>query len=236
MKTKIKISYVILKYDDQTDNIFTKVTNNENHLYELPTFDYVQKQDGNLNDVKRYILEKMIDFDVYLNERDIFIPFVNISFENQIIIYDYVAIVFESNKTALSAMSYESWYRINFNHKRQVWNLEWGSGVTDPIDMKLNNSAFTNFRVNSGDNDGINFDNVMYFITEQTRDFPILGLLSGDFFTMKQVQHYQDLLGIDALKAGSNETFERQYADSIQVIKDDHLTTAYKFKKEYLKK
>ncbi|ALB28355.1 hypothetical protein [Companilactobacillus heilongjiangensis] len=236
MKTRTKISYVILKYDDQTDNIYTKTSNNENHVYEIPAFDYVQKRDANFNDAKTYILEKVIDFQTFVDENHIFIPFINVTFENGIRVYDYVAVIFESMKDTFSSMNYESWHRVKYDSDTKVWNLAWESGLTDPVDFKFTNSALTGYVANPKGDDKLTFNNVMHFVAEQTNDFPILGLLSGNKFTMKQVFHYQDLLGLETLKAGDNRTFENQYADSIQTIDDDNLTTSYKIKNDYLKK
>ncbi|MFC6175700.1 hypothetical protein ACFQAV_02570 [Companilactobacillus huachuanensis] len=236
MKTRTKISYVILKYDDQTDNIYTKTSNNENHVYEIPAFDYVQKRDAKFHDVKTYILEKVIDFQTFVDENHIFIPLINVTFENNVRVYNYVAVIFESTKDIFSSLNYESWHQVRYDHDDKTWNLKWGNGLTDPVDFKFENSALSEYVPNPRENDKLTFSNVMHFVTEQTNDFPILGLLSGNKFTMKQVFHYQDLLGIETLKAGNNQTFENQYADSIQAIEDDHLTTSYKIKNDYLKK
>lgn len=236
MKTRTKLSYVILKYDDQTDSIFTKTANNENHVYEVPSIDFKQKETDNLDDIKEFILENVTDFNPYINEKHVFIPFINVKIENGIKDINYVAVIFESNQTAFSSMNYESWHRVKFNQKNQVWKLAWGSGLTDPVDFKFKNRVTNQFEINPSDNDEINFNNIMYFVTEQMNDFPILGLMSGDKFTMRQVQHYQDILQIDTLKAASNKTFKNQYSDSIQEIDDNRITTSYKFKNEYLKK
>lgn len=236
MKSKTTISYVILKYDDQTDNIYTKTTNNESHVYEIPTSDYVQKRDSTFEDIKDYVKEKMLDFDTPIDEKHIFIPFINVFSENNTQIYNYVVVILESTKDSFASMNFESWYRIKFDQAKQIWNLTWDSGLTNPIDFEFKNSAVADYAVNVKNNPEINFSNVMYFVSEQTKDFPILGLMSGDKFTMKQVFHYQDLLGIEALKAGDNATFENQYADSIQAVEDNRITTSYKIKNEYLKK
>lgn len=236
MKSKTKISYVILKYDDQTDNIYTKTLNNGNHVYEIPTSEYVQKRDSTFADIKNYVKEKLLDFDTAIDENHIFIPFINVFSENGTQIYNYIAVVFESAKDGFSSMNFESWYRIKFNQEKQIWNLSWDSGLSEPIDFEFENPAVADYAINTKNNPEINFSNVMYFISEQTKDFPILGLMSGNKFTMKQVFHYQDLLGIEALKAGDNATFESQYSDSIQAIKDNRITTSYKIKNEYLKK
>lgn len=236
MKSKTKISYVILKYDDQTDNIYTKTLNNGNHVYEIPTSEYVQKRDSTFADIKNYVKEKLLDFDTAIDENHIFIPFINVFSENGTQIYNYIAVVFESAKDGFSSMNFESWYRIKFNQEKQIWNLSWDSGLSDPIDFEFENPAVADYAINTKNNPEINFSNVMHFISEQTKDFPILGLMSGNKFTMKQVFHYQDLLGIEALKAGDNATFESQYSDSIQPIKDNQIATSYKIKNEYLKK
>lgn len=236
MKTRTKISYIILKYDDQTDNIFTKTLNNENHVYEVPNYDYVQKRDGNLTDVKDYILEKAIDINDNIDENHIFIPFLNVSYTKRMTTYNYVAVIFESNKTIFSSMNYESWHRIKYNRDAHQWLLTWDGGLSDPVDFKFPNPVVSDYVSNFGDEDEINFANVMHFVSQKTQEFPILGLMSGDQFTMKQVFHYQDLLGIETLKAGDNSTFENQYSDSIQAIQDDRMTTSYKIKNEYLKK
>ncbi|KRN99207.1 hypothetical protein [Companilactobacillus kimchiensis] len=236
MKTKTKISYVILKYDDQTDNIFTKTLNNENHVYEVPSFQYVQKRDADFDDVRTYILEKVIDFNTYIDENHIFIPFVNVTFEKGTVVYDYVAVIFESNQNTFSSMNYEAWHRVKYNRQTLTWDLPWGSGLNDPVDFKFRNTAISQYRANPKNNNEVTFSNVMRFVTEQINDFPILGLMSGNQFTMKQVLHYQDLLGIDVLKAGNNATFENQYSNSIRTIEDDHMTTSYQIKSEYLQK
>lgn len=236
MKTRTKISYVILKYDDQTDNIYTKTSNNENHVYEIPTVEYVQKRDAKFSNVKTYVIDKMIDFQTVIDENHIFIPLINVTFESGVRVYDYVAVIFESVKDGFSSMNYESWYQVKYDRDTRMWNLAWENGLTDSVDFKFTNSALTEYVANPKGNDKLTFNNVMHFVTEQTNDFPILGLLSGDKFTMKQVFHYQDLLGFETLKAGDNRTFENQYADSIQTIEDDKLTTSYKIKNDYLKK
>ncbi len=236
MKTRTKISYIILKYDDQTDNIYTKTSNNENHAYEVPAFDYVQKRESTLVDAKNYIIEKFVDFNTFIDENHVFIPFIDVTFENDIKVFTYVAVIFESNQDMFSSLNYESWHRVKYDHHKQYWNLTWGNGLTDPVDFKFANDAITDYTANPRDRDELTFNNVMHFVTEQTNDFPILGLMSGNKFTMKQVFHYQDLLGIETLKAGNNATFENQYSDSIQPIVDDRLTTSYKIKSNYLKK
>lgn len=236
MKTSTKISYVILKYDGQTDNIYTKTSNNENHVYEIPAFDYVQRQDSKLADIKTYILEKVIDFNTFIDENHIFVPFVKVTFTKNIRIFNYIAVIFESNQDIFSSQNYESWHRIQYDHENQVWNLNWDSGLTDPVDFKIDNRSLIDYVANPSDEDTLTFNNVMHFVTEQTNSFPILGLLSGNKFTMKQVLHYQDLLGIETLKAGNSATFESQYSDSIQAVDDNRLTTSYKIKKDYLKK
>lgn len=236
MKSKTKISYVILKYDDQTDNIYTKTLNNGNHVYEIPNSEYVQKADSTLSDIKKYIIGKLIDFNTTIDENHLFIPFVNVTVDKGIRIYNYVALILESNQNTFSSMNFESWHRVKLNQRERVWNLAWGSGLTDSVDFKFKNTAIMDYAANPKDSHEITFSNVMHFIDEQTNDFPILGLLSGNKFTMKQVFHYQDLLGVEALKAGDNATFENQYSDSIQAIKDNRITTSYKIKNDYLKK
>lgn len=236
MKTKTKISYVILKYDDQTDNVFTKTANNGNHVYEVPAFDYVQKEDSTFDDIKNYLVDKMIDFNTTIDENHVFIPFLKVISENNIKTFNYIAVIFESNQNVFSSMNYESWHRVKYDRKTLSWNLPWGSGLNDPIDFKFRDEAINDYQANPKAVDEITFSNVMRFVGEETRDFPILGLMSGQQFTMKQVLHYQDLLGIDALKAGNNATFESQYSDSIQTISDNRITTSYKIKNEYLQK
>jgi len=236
MKSKTKISYVILKYDDQTDNVYTKTVNNENHVYELPSVNYVQRRDSAFSAVKNYVIAKAVDFNTLIDENHVFIPFLNVTIENEYKVYNYIAVIFESNQNTFSSLSSESWHRVKYDRKTLTWNLPWGSGLSEPIDFKFKDPAFSEYRANPNDNDEINFANVMRFVTEETKDFPILGLMSGDKFTMKQVLHYQDLLGVDALKAGNNATFESQYSNSIQTIEDDRITTSYKIKTEYLKK
>ncbi|WP_338216951.1 hypothetical protein [Companilactobacillus muriivasis] len=236
MKTRTKISYVILKYDDQTDNIYTKTSNNENHVYEIPTVEYNPKQDAGFEDVKTYLANGGLTSTTYFDENNIFVPIVNVTYEVGVCFYDYVAIIFESAQKGFEGMNYESWYRIKYDRDTQTWNLLWNSGLTDPIDYIFKNTSLTEYVPNPKGRDKLTFNNVMHFVTEQTNDFPILGLLSGDKFTMKQVFHYQDLLGFETLKAGDNRTFENQYADSIQTVEDDKHTTSYKIKNEYLKK
>jgi len=236
MKTKTKISYVILKYDDQTDNVFTKTLNNENHVYEGPSFDLAQNKSVDLSDIKENIIEKAVDYHTYIDENHIFIPFINVTFENEIAVYNYIAVVFESNKNTFSSMNYESWHRVKFDHRNHAWRLAWGSGLTDPVDFNFKDVSDENYAANPEGSPEIDFSNVMRFVAQETQKFPILGLMSGEKFTMKQVLHYQDLLGIEALKAGDNATFENQYSDSIQTIKDDRITTFYKIKSEYLQK
>ena len=235
MKTNTRISYVILKYDDQTDRVFTKTQNNGTQVYEAPGFDFVQKSDSTFADIKEYVLNKMIDFDTKINENHVFIPLVNVTIENGMTFYNYTAIIFESNQTTFSSMNFESWHRVKYNRARQTWNLTWGSGLTDPVDYIFKNVAINDYAPDPKDSDEVLFSNVMHFIAEQTKEFPILGLMSGEKFTMKQVLHYQDLLGIEALKAGNNATFENQYSDSIQPINDNRITTSYKIKPDYLK-
>jgi len=197
---------------------------------------YVQKRDAKFSNVKTYVIDKMIDFQTVIDENHIFIPLINVTFESGVRVYDYVAVIFESVKDGFSSMNYESWYQVKYDRDTRMWDLAWENGLTDSVDFKFTNSALTEYVANPKGNDKLTFNNVMHFVTEQTNDFPILGLLSGNKFTMKQVFHYQDLLGFETLKAGDNRTFENQYADSIQTIEDDKLTTSYKIKNDYLKK
>ncbi|MFH5811780.1 hypothetical protein [Companilactobacillus sp. FL22-1] len=236
MKTSTKISYVILKYDDQTDNIYTKTSNNEHHVYEIPAFNFIQKRDAKLSDIKTYLLEKIVDFDTFIDANHIFIPFVKVSFSKDSIIYNYVAVIFESTQDAFSSLNYESWHRVKYDRQLKFWELNWGSGLTDPTDFKFPDVSVNDFVANPKNSDEITFNNVMHFIFNQTDDFPILGLMSGNQFTMKQVFHYQDLLGMETLKAGNNATFESQYSRSIQIIDDNRLTTSYKIKNSFLQK
>lgn len=236
MKTRTKISYVILKYDDQTDNIFTKTTNNDNHFFELPTFEYVQKRDSNLLDVKQYVLSKVVDFNTFIDSKHIFVPFVSMTINGDERTYNYTAIIFESNKNAFSSMNYETWHRVKYDKRTHMWELPWGSGLSDRVDFKIRDISENNYAPNPENNPKITFSNVMHFVDTETSKFPILGLMSGEKFTMKQVLHYQELLGMDTLEAGNNETFENQYSDSIQAINDNRITTSYIIKNEYLQK
>ena len=120
MKTRTKISYVILKYDDQTDNIYTKTSNNENHVYEIPTVEYVQKRDAKFSNVKTYVIDKMIDFQTVIDENHIFIPLINVTFESGVRVYDYVAVIFESVKDGFSSMNYESWYQVKYDRDTRM--------------------------------------------------------------------------------------------------------------------
>jgi len=236
MKSKTRISYVILKYDDQTDNVYTKTLNNENHFYELPSVNYVQRRDEKFSAIRNYVIAKAVDFNTLIDENHVFIPFLNVTIENGNKYYNYIAVIFESNQNTFSSLSSQSWHRVKYDRKTLTWNLPWGSGLSEPVDFRFKDSAVSEYCANPANSDEIDFSNVMRFVTEETRDFPILGLLSGNQFTMKQVLHYQDLLGVDALKAGNNATFESQYSNSIQTIEDDRITTSYKIKNEYLKK
>lgn len=236
MKSKTRISYVILKYDDQTDNVYTKTLNNENHVYELPSVNYVQRRDEKFSAIRNYVIAKAVDFNTLIDENHVFIPFLNVTIENGNKYYNYIAVIFESNQNTFSSLSSQSWHRVKYDRKTLTWNLPWGSGLSEPVDFRFKDSAVSEYCANPANSDEIDFSNVMRFVTEETRDFPILGLLSGNQFTMKQVLHYQDLLGVDALKAGNNATFESQYSNSIQTIEDDRITTSYKIKNEYLKK
>jgi len=236
MKSKTRISYVILKYDDQTDNIYTKTLNNANNVYELPNVNYVQRRDEKFSAIRNYVIAKAVDFNTLIDENHVFIPFLNVTIENGNKVYNYIAVIFESNQNTFSSLSSQSWHRVKYDRKTLTWNLPWGNGLSESVDFRFKDSAVSEYCANPTNSDEIDFSNVMRFVTEETRDFPILGLLSGNQFTMKQVLHYQDLLGVDALKAGNNATFESQYSNSIQTIEDDRITTSYKIKNEYLKK
>lgn len=236
MKTTTKISYVVLKYDDQTDNVYTKTLNNANHAYELPKSTFVQKEDSTLADIRKYVISKMIDFNVKIDEKHLFFPFINVYTENHERVFNYVALIFESNKNTFSSMNYESWHRVKYDHDTKSWNLVWGSGLSDPVDFKFKDTALNEYAANPKHSDEMEFSNIMQFVTRETEDFPILGLLSGNQFTMKQVLHYQDLLGMDALKPGNDATFENRYSNSIQQVKDNRVTTSYEIKNDYLKK
>lgn len=229
---KSKISYVILKYDAKADAIFTKSSNNSKHAYKMPTFEYDQTINSVYDDVKKAVHENLFKLDTFVDENHIFLPFVNVIPNKQSC--NYVAVVFETTKDYFSSMNYESWSQVKYDHIHHAWDLSWDNGLSDPADYMLEDAISSEYVANPKDEDEINFSNVMHFIDEKTREFPILGLMAGDEFTMGEVFHYQDLLGIEALKAGNNATFENQYSDSIQAIKDNRLTTSYKIKKEYL--
>ena len=91
MKSRTRISYVVLKYDDETDSIYTKLLANDSRIYEVPSINYRQKDDATFQDLKSYLLEKLIDVDTIVDENHIFIPYVQVSFEKEYIIYNYIA-------------------------------------------------------------------------------------------------------------------------------------------------
>lgn len=236
MKSRTRISYVVLKYDDETDSIYTKLLANDSRIYEVPSINYRQKDDATFQDLKSYLLEKLIDVDTIVDENHIFIPYVQVSFEKEYIIYNYIALVLESKYDFFTNLTTEAWNRVEYDRENSTWQLPYERGIHEHISYRIKDYSLEDYHLDYDGNDDTIFTNVMHFISETTKEFPILGLMAGNKFTMKQVLHYQDLLGMDALKAGNNATFESQYANSIQTIQDNHLTTSYKIKNEFLQK
>jgi len=247
MKSKTTISYVILKYDEETNSIFTKTSNNDKNTYREPSFGYepnekfgvidndLPNEDYSLDDMKSFVVEELSDFKTNIDEAHIFLPFVTATTVDKRRVYNYTAVILESDKNEFSSMNYESWHRVKYNSEKKVWSLAWESGLTDPVDFIIHDVASENYAINpNGKDDQIDFCNVMHFVAEQTKDFPILGLLSGSKFTLNQVLRYQELLGIDGEKVKTATAFENQYSGAIQVLKDDHASTMYKIKSEYL--
>jgi len=249
MNSKTTISYVILKYDAETNSIFTKTSNNDKNVYKEPFFVYepnekfgvteneMPTENYGLADMKSFLIEELSDFHTNIDEQHIFIPFVTATTVNKKRIYNYTAVILEADKDEFSSMNYESWHRVRYNKDKHVWSLAWESGLTDPVDFIIHDAAVSQYAINpKGRSDEIDFCNIMHFVAEQTKDFPILGLLSGTRFTLNQVQRYQELLGIDGETVKSATTFENQYSGAIQVLKDGHASTSYRIKGEFLQK
>jgi hypothetical protein len=235
MKTKTKVSYVVLKYDDQTDGIYMNSSSKITPGFGLPEYEY-HSPNNSLADIADDLAQQL-NFPYYkIDVSHVFVPFLTVYNENKTKIYHYVAVVFESTRDEFSSRRDESWHRVKLDQKTQKWSLPFGNGLIDSNDYQFKNYAKTDYAANPELNPEITFSNVMRYVEQETLDFPILGLLSGDKFTMRQVLHYQDLLGIETLKAGNNMTFEHQYSQSIQTIQDDRMTTSYRIKKEYLQK
>jgi len=237
MKTKTTISYIILKYDKVTDNIFTKTTNNTQGIYKKPFFEYKSESGHSLSVMRDFITTRLLDFNTFVNDDHIFIPFVGTTTVGDTRIYNYLAIVFEADDTHFSSANYESWHKVKYNKEKNVWSLAWESGLSEPVNYLIQGSKDDHYLANPNmKSETIDFANAMQYVIEQTKEFPILGLLSGKEFTLKEVLHYQDLLGIEALKAGNDATFETQYENSIQVINNGTVQTSYKIKNQYLQK
>ena len=233
MKTKTKVSYVILKYDDSTDGIYMK-SDEKSSQFRLPEYDY-DHRNSSLSAIVADLSQQLFPYFI-IDTSHIFVPFLTVYNEKKIKVYHYIAVVFQSNETDFGAVQDESWHRVKLDQKTQQWSLPLNNGLIDSPDYKFKNYAAVDYAANPKLKPEITFSNVLHYIEQETHDFPILGLLSGEKFTMKQVLHYQDLLGIETLKAGNNMTFEHQYSQSIQMIQNNQIATSYRIKKEYLQK
>lgn len=237
MKSRTTISYVILKYDQKTDRIFTKTANNDRDIYQMPRFDYEPDEEYSISDMKEFLENQLLNFNTFVDDDHIFIPSVNVTTDNDTKIYNYLAIVFESDKNVFSSMNYESWHGIQYNKMKQIWHLPWESGLTDPIDFDLRDVSTLDYIANPNlKDDRINFCNAMRFVSEQTKIFPILGLLSGSQFTLGQLMHYHDVLGIEGAVMSDDAAFETRYANSVKAVADNKVATFYRIKSEFLQK
>lgn len=237
MKTKTSISYVILKYDKKTDSIFTKTSNNPENHYKIPIFKFEPGEDDDLSDIKEYLENQFLNFKTIVDDDHIFIPTVNVALAGDTLVYNYLAVVFESDKNVFASMNYETWHQLRYDKSLQVWDMPWDSGLTDPFNLDLEDVSTLDYVANPNlKDDRINFCNLMRFVAEETKIFPILGLLSGDKFTLNEIIHYQTILGIDNTLMTSDAAFETRYAKSIKPVSDSKVATTYQIKSNYLQK
>lgn len=237
MKTKTTISYVILKYDKKTDSIYTKTSNNQKNLYKIPSFNYEPGENDDLSDMKEFLENQFLNFKTIVDDSHIFIPSVNVVMDQDTQIFNYLAVVFESDKNVFASMNYETWHQLRYDKALQVWDLPWDSGLTDPVNFDLDDVSTLDYVTNTNlQNDEFDFCNLMRFVAEETKIFPILGLLSGEQFTLKEIIHYQTLLGIDNTLMTSDAAFEMRYAKSVKPVSDNKLSHSYQIKSNFLQK